>query len=450
MAAHDDIPNDVPDDDSPVEGNHFTDGQVRRGLRVSFLATALGSVYYQLLQPASWLVVMLLTFLGASKVSIGILAATMPLARFCEVLAAWSMQRTGRRRELFTWAHIVSRLLWIPLVLTCLLSVDHAAWRTPLLFVILLVSGLLTWLGSNAWLSWMGDLIPPNIRGRYFGTRQVFETGTRILATFAVAKYLAYVGEPGAAHYITIVCALVTFGVLDILVFRFWVPHPVLRPTRERMPLTTLLRFVSTPLRDRRYRRFVVFIATWMFASGLMGPYIWVFVNGRDYLGLSAMFNFEVQLVSGFFYMLASFVWGHMGDRWPVRRLLALCVLISVTPPFDYLFATREATWPIYLAWTMGTVAWAGIFVYSFQYGISLAPARERSMVLAFQSAVLGLVGALAYLAAAGLVKLLEGMEPVRVWGYAWTDLQLIFCLAGVGRLLSLIPLSRMEAAPRE
>jgi len=271
----------------------------------------------------------------------------------------------------------------------------------------------------------------------------------RLLAAFCIAQYLEWVGTPTWVHYLQVVCVLVTFGIADILIFWLWVPHPVLAPTRDRMRLGSAVAFISAPLRDRRYRRLVLFLGSWMFASSLLGSYVWVFVNNEAYLGLSFMFNFRMQLIAGVFYMVASWVWGQLGDRWRLKRALTLCVLISVTPPFYYLFATREVTWPITMAWIVGTVSWAGIFVYSYQCGIALAPARERSMYLAFQSAVLGVVAAAAYFTSAALVKLADGMEPVRMWGYEWTDLQLIFCLAGVGRLLSLIPLTRLKDIPR-
>jgi len=98
----------------------------------------------------------------------------------------------------------------------------------------------------------------------------------------------------------------------------------------------------------------------------------------------------------------------------------------------------------------VGSVAWAGIFIYTFQYGISMAPTKERSMYLAFQSAALGLVMAGSYFISGGVVKLMEGMEPIHVGPYVWKDLQLLFCLAGLGRLLSLTALIRMPGASRK
>ena len=426
---------DVPDD-IPREDNGFTDGQVRRGLWASIAASSLGVMHYRLLWPTGLLSVGILLTLGVTKFQIAVLTATLPLSRCAEIIASYAMQRTGRRRELFTWTHIVSRLLWVALVLTWYVRAEYLPWRLPILFAILLASSLLAWTGANAWLSWMGDLIPTHARARYFGFRQIFEKGFEIVGGLCVGWYLGT--RPPYGQYIIVVCVLVTFGVLDILVFRFLVPHPVLAPTRRRGQLKDL---ITIPLRDRKYRKLVLFLATWTFAAGLLQAYIWVFIKGEAYLNLSYLFGYTNLAIAGVCLMGMSYFWGRVGDRWQPRRALTVCVLMGVTPPFYYAFATPTFVLPIYLAWAIGSMAWAGIMVFSYQYAISMAPAAERSVYLAFQSAVLGLVGAAAFLAAGGIVWLLQWVTLP--WGLC--DLQVLFCLTGVGRLLSLIWVSRMD-----
>ena len=331
--------------------------------------------------------------------------------------------------------------LWIAIVLTHYVRGGYLAWRVPILFVVLLFSSLLTWMGANAWLSWMGDLIPSNIRGRYFGVRQIFEILVEMTGALCVGWYLTN-GPVTHTQYVLVVCILVGFGIVDILIFRLWVPHPVLRPTRMRGELRDLIR---PALRDQRYRRLVAFLAVWMFSSGLMQPYMWVFIKGEEYLGASYWIGGTIWAVSCAARGASSYFWGHLGDHWSPRRVLKLCVLISVASPFHYLLATRQTLWPVYLGYVVGSVSWAGIFVFMFQYGISMAPSKERSVYLAFQGVVLGLVGTAAYLSAGGIVWLLQWVALPE----GLCDLQLLFCLAGVGRLVSLVPLSRMENTRR-
>ena len=418
----------------------FTEHEVRRGLRWSITASAIGVMFFQLLTPTGLLAVGIMLAQGVTKFQIGILAATLPLARFAEITASYAMQRTGRRRELFTWTHLVSRLLWVPLVLTYYLPQAAAAWRVPVLFVILLASSLLAWTGSNAWLSWMGDLIPTHRRGRYFGIRQVIMRGVAIVAGLAIGFFLRE--TPPYEHLVLVVCVLVGFGIADILIFRYLVPHPALAPTRRGGQLREL---ISTALGDRRYRRLVAFIAAWYFSSGLMMPYLWVFIKGEDYLNLGYRFGYVNLAISGACLMGMSYFWSRRGDRWRARPALALSAVIGAVSPFLYSFATRTFTLPIVVAWAVGSVAWAGILVLSFQYSISLAPAKERSIYLAFHSAVTGLITAAAFLSADAIVWALQWVTLP--WGLC--DLQALFWLSGLGRALTLIAVARLDDTPR-
>ena len=424
----------------------FTDSQVRKGLWLSIFASSLGVLHYGLLAPTSLLAVGFMLALDVDKFWIAVLSATLPLSRVMEIVGSYLTHRTGRRRQIFAWPLISSRMLWVGIVLVPLLlgsqwtfdAAKGTAVLLPTLFALLLTSSLLTWIGANAWLSWMGDLIPEQIRGRYFGVRQVCEV---VVSTAGMLLVGWYMGEhPIYGQYVVVFCILVFFGVADVLLF-LRVPHPEVTVSRDEGEIR---RMFLLPFRDRRYRQLMLFLGTWMFGSGLLHPYMWVFIKSNDYLGLTYMFGAVSMAIGGSCRAGTSYVWGLLGDHWSARKALLLCVLVSVTPPFYYLFATPTSKLPIYLAWAIGSVAWSGIIVLAFRYTIALAPPRQRSMYLACYSAMMGLVGTAAYLCAGGLVLLLNGIEiPVGPW--VWGDLQVLFCIAGVLRGLSLIPLFRMD-----
>ena len=421
----------------------FTDKQVRNGLGVSILASSLGVLHYGLLVPGGLLATGFLLWMGVSKFLVAALAVTLPLSRFAEILGSWVVQRTGRRRQLFFWAHVASRLLWVPIVLIpSAIGAEHDVARLAALFALLFSSSLLASAGANAWLSWMGDLIPGDVRGRYFGTRQIFEVSAMLLGGLAVGWFMG--GAPDYARYLVVFPALVAFGIADILLFR-WVPHPEAPPRPDGASVRELL---FRPLRDPQYRRLIFFLVTWMIASEMFGPFMWIFVSSPEYLNLSYLTGFAIMAVSGVCRVGTSYFWGYVADRWSPKKVLTLCVIISLTPPFYYLFATRDFTLPLYLAWGVGSLAWSGIGVLTFQYTISMAPARERSMYLACHSAIMGLVSAAGYLAAVGIVWLLRDVH-LHVGPWVWCDLQILFCLTGLGRIVSLYPLSRMTDTQR-
>src|SRR5262245_62296811 len=101
--------------------------------------------------------------LGASPLVIGLLGA-LPVA--CNVLnlpAAWLTHVVGRKR-LAVAAVGASRLVYLPLVAFPYLPVSDTT--RPRLFIALIVcNAVLAVIGNNAWIAWMGDLVPASVRG---------------------------------------------------------------------------------------------------------------------------------------------------------------------------------------------------------------------------------------------------------------------------------------------
>jgi len=112
--------------------------------------------------------------LGASPVVIGLLGA-LPVA--CNVLnmpAAWLTHVVGRKR-LAVAAVGASRLVCLPLVAFPYLPLSDAT-RLQWFIALVAAAAVLAVIGNNAWIAWMGDLVPASVRGRFFGRRTMFLT----------------------------------------------------------------------------------------------------------------------------------------------------------------------------------------------------------------------------------------------------------------------------------
>ncbi|HUV39645.1 MAG TPA: MFS transporter, partial [Planctomycetota bacterium] len=413
--------------------------QIRRGLGVSILAGAVGAVFYTQAGVLSLLFAGLALELHVSNPLMSVLVATLPLAATAEIVMAYLIHRTGRRQEFFAWGLILSRLLWLPIVLIpYYVPAAHPQLRVTALFALLMLSSVLTVAGGNAWGSWMGDLIPATVLGRYFGFRQIFTVLTQMLTGVLVGVYLDY--HTGFGGYVAVISMLLVFGIVDVVLF-WWVPHP---PMQRRDEKHTLIEMLRVPLADARYRKAIAFFALWTFTTGLLAPYIGIFQRGEKYAAMSFTTGYVYGAVAGLCLVVTSYYWGRLADRWNAKKVLFICLLIAVPPPFCYLFATPERTWPILLAIALGNVGWGGIFVVSIQMIIGLAPAKDRSMYLACQSAVMGVVMTVTYLAAGGIVKLLANVTWT-VGPYTWRDLHILFLISGVLRLACLLPVKSLE-----
>lgn len=422
----------------------FTAGQIRRGLGITVLAATVGAVFYTQANALS------LVFAGFAKelhVSIplmAILVATLPLSSVAEIVMAYLIQRTGKRQEFFAYGLIVSRLLWLPIVLIpYAIGEDAYGTRMTVLCALLFLSSVVNVAGGNAWGTWMGDLIPGTVLGRYFGYRQIFTSLAAILVGVLVGKYLDIHHGPGG--FLVVVSVLLVFGIADAVLFK-WVPHPPMRARAERHTLWDMVRI---PLADRGYRNVIILFAVWNFTANLIGPYIGIFQLWPEYAAMSYTRSNVYAAIGAGCMVVTSYYWGRLGDRWDRKKVLTICLVLASVPPLFYLFVTPEVTWPILVANILGNVGWGGVFVVSMQLIIGCAPAKDRSMYLACQSAILGCVITLSYLAGGAFVKLFSGLA-VHVGPYTWRELHFLFLLCGLARFLCLIPLRKIPGKTAE
>ena len=127
--------------------------KIMRGLWLSVLAGAFGGAFYQL--TIGVIFVGFALALGASNRQIGFLTSTMALGSLAQLFGSYLIQRTGRRRRLFVTTFLISRSLWVLIILVPLVIPEELAnWRIPMVFAILLASNVLHALGANAWMSW--------------------------------------------------------------------------------------------------------------------------------------------------------------------------------------------------------------------------------------------------------------------------------------------------------
>lgn len=127
--------------------------------------------------------------LGFNDFAFGVLGALPFLATLGQLQAALVIERTGLRKVTFILWGTIHRLLWlavaaVPLVLR------------PGLGAILVMLGVLSishFLGTMAtpgWLTWMSDLIPRRIRGRYFARRLLWAQRVQIVVVILLSLAL--------------------------------------------------------------------------------------------------------------------------------------------------------------------------------------------------------------------------------------------------------------------
>lgn len=103
-------------------------------------------------------------------------------------------------------------------------------------------------------------------------------------------------------------------------------------------PQPSMWERLSTPLRDRNFRRLLQFLLFWGFASNLAIPFFAVYMLVR--LGFPLASVIALSILSQFFNILFLRVWGRYVDRFGSKAVLSLCVSLYLLVIFGWIFTT--------------------------------------------------------------------------------------------------------------
>lgn len=345
---------------------------------------------------SSMLVVYLAMQYNVSGMGLGIslILAAPQIAGLLRMLVPAMIATAGHRKAFCLISYVLSGL-----VLT-LLPFVAAPGRlpSPVHSLIVLVAcwcvyHLLEYFGTVALWSWLADLVPLRIRGRFLGRRERWMVACQAVAMIAAGlfsygwkqfgnpgtSWVAY-AVPAVAGAILLIAAVVPLALM---------PHAArgTSPTGGRS-LPSLLR----PLRDGRFVRLVVFGCWLSLFNGLtqspqnMYPY---FVLGID---LFFMLVLKTTMRVG---QLAVSPWvGRQADRWGNRPVMLAAVPIIALGMFCFLLSgPGQPPWLarfwIAAGWLMW-IAWVGVNVGLPNLMLKLAPQQANLSYIAAYYAITG------------------------------------------------------------
>src|SRR5262249_52318433 len=129
--------------------------------------------------------------LGAGDFELGLLGALPFIGQLFQFVGAYLEERLGERKRLTVITAVVSRSLWaIIAVLPFLGGLGYV--RLGIFMLVLAIAQALIGVTSNAWISWMSDLVPPRQRGRFFGVRNTIGSISAMVSVWLAGHALDY------------------------------------------------------------------------------------------------------------------------------------------------------------------------------------------------------------------------------------------------------------------
>ncbi|MEK6968729.1 MAG: MFS transporter [Nanoarchaeota archaeon] len=270
---------------------------------------------------------------------------------------------------------------------------------------------------NPAWSSWMGDLVKPGERGKYFGRRNKF-TGFFTLIALMVGGYLLAANKQNEYLGFVIVFLIAMSARLISVFFLSLKYEPSY--TQVSGSAFSLQEFLGKAVKTN-FGLFAFFLTTMNFSVYLSAPFFAAFMLRDlqlDYLTFSIII--AVPLITKF---LTTDAWGYACDRFGSRKILTMTALLISSSPLLWLFST-DFKYLILIQMYSGFV-WAGFEISTFNFILDCTSTLKRATAISYYN----LLNGLAVLAGA-----IVGGIIVKYNSLFWSKYIFIFLVSGIAR----------------
>lgn len=413
--------------------------ELRRSLHVSTLEGIFATIHLALTQ--GLFLTNYAIELGCPDWLLGVLDALPFLCTGFAFLSPLLVRRLRSRMAVVRTFALLHRAAWLVLVVLLFIDVSPGT-RQGLLVLTLLLSNAAAVVAGNAWLAWMADLVPPAIRGSYYGRRNA-ALGAVSLAMILVGSYVLTWwdrrGEIEIGFAICFLAAVVSALIAARTLGRQFEPAAP-QPRSPRTVRQTFSAVWAVP----GVRPVIRFILVWQFCLGLSAAYF-----GAHMVRVLEMTPFEMGLfgvIQSVSALLAMPYWGRLDRRLGSKAVLSGCGVMIGLHIFPWLASSAALIWPVYIVGVFGGFAWAGFNLSWFNYTQTLGPADLRQHtfgVIGFFQGSAFFVGSI--LGGLALLALPERLMAWSIGPWVFVNYFLIFGISAVGRLFAILLLPHSE-----
>lgn len=419
-------------DSAPIKVVLDERSAVRRTLWVSTFEGCLTQVFLN--WSSGSILTGFLLYLGAGPVALAALAGIPLLAQLFNPLVAWLAVRVPSRRVFIMITGLIGRGLWLFPILLPLLGLSQ---RDALFWMLaaISVSSIFQNSAGLAWIGLIADVVPPDIRGRYFGMRSAIIGVVGMAAGLVAGRYLDRTPAPGSFQMVFVVALL--FAVAGLCLFRWYYEPPA---AHQRLQLRDS---IVLPLRDPNFRKFLAFSMYWQGSVMIAAPFVIPYFLQHLHMSFTQIAIWSAIASSAA--LITSPLWGRIGDRAGHKTVLSITTILAGTVhPMCWMIATPGHLFFIWLSGIMDAVSWGGVNPAVFNLSIGTAPPSARMAYLALLNFASGFVGFAVCLLSGPLLHFLLQHDFV-VGGFHWTGYHSLFLLSGLLRSQAWRLVARVE-----
>ncbi len=317
---------------------------------------------------------------GATNFQVSMLSAIPNL--FSSVIQMFTpklMEKHDRKRIVVS-SVFVQAAMWLPILL---LSFFHGN-ISYILILLFTISTAMNAFISPAWRSWISDIIPESIRGKFFGLRSRIVIITQIVSMGIVGLLLDRFRAYNVMIGFAIAFLLAFFGrfVSGVLLTKHYEPH--FKMSRERY--FSFTQFMRKAPRNN-FGRFALFIGLMTMSVYIAAPFFTVYMlknlgfSYATYTALTVATYIGLTIGMGF--------WGKVSDEVGNKKVLEISSFFIGAFPLLWLLSGS----PLYLGVlkAVNGFFWAGFNLSSFNFIFDAVTRERRGLCAAYTNALTGI-----------------------------------------------------------
>ncbi|MBN2239231.1 MAG: MFS transporter [Dehalococcoidales bacterium] len=369
--------------------------------------------------------------LGANNFHVGVLAAIPFIMQIVQIPAVWLIEKVRLRKFIVIASWFPSMLFWIPIALIPFLTPYPGDAAITLLLVFMAIRGILAAICNTSWNGWQRDLVPQSILGRFYSRRLSYSIVFGIIfslgSAFFIDRFLA--GNPGSEGifgytWVILFCA-VFLGMAGPVCMLF-IPEPLMQPLQGQVP--SLTKQLSAPIKDHNFRKLLIFLFFWSFASNLAIPFFSVHMLER--LGLPVTWVIGLSILSQVFSVIFLRVWGTFADRFSNKSVLSVGISLYLLVIFGWIFTAMPDRYVLTLPLLVILHIFAGIAGAAVSFtvgtiGLKLSPRGQSTSYLATASLAVNVGSGLGPLLGGSLANFFSTRQLNFIFN--WSDLSRTF-----------------------
>jgi len=371
--------------------------------------------------------------LGVGDLMYSVMMAMPAMGGIFQIFAAYLLERTGARKRIFLISGIFQRLSIIPVVLLPLfLPEDLNGLMIVAITGFLGISAFGAAFNGVSFFSWMAALIPLDIRGRFFGQRQMMLYLTGMLGGFLVSFLLDSIG--GFVGFAVVFSFVSIMAMLDIACW-IKVNDPPFHKSDDNVPF---LKIWKEAFLNRNFLKYTVFWAVWAFGVSMPGPFFLTFM--LEHLKISYVEIAIYSAITNVFIIIFGKIWGGLIDRFANRPVLYICSSVISVLPLIWFVATPGMHYlPVALVHVLVGMFWGGIELTSANLMMGLSPDKNRSVYIANFSVIASLAGSILPFVAGGFIMQLTGDFKLNILGFTMLNYHILFIASVLIRVFALL-----------